>query len=398
MAHLTATNHTHFFVVCPASVMANWEREIGKLSALTSHRVHGNGTRDSVLETWAVEGGIAITTFDTLRTLTVPKTPISMLVVDEAHYIKNPNTVRTKNVLTLLRQSGRVILLSGTPLENRVAEFTTLVGYLRPDLVAELEASDEHNDEQSFRKLLAPAYLRRNQRDVLKELPEMVAVDEWVEFSNGDRNAYLKAVADGHIMRMRRAAFTTAKDSAKLRRLIEIVEESKENGLKVLIFSYFRDVLDMVQEALGDRVVGHITGNTPPPARQDMVDAFSEVKGHAVLLSQIEAGGTGLNIQAASVVILCEPQFKPSIEDQAIARAHRMGQNRVVTVYRLLAKESVDDALLTRLGMKARLFDRFARTSVVAEATDAAIDTATANSDAALARDLISTERREAAA
>jgi SNF2 family DNA or RNA helicase len=125
-----------------------------------------------------------------------------------------------------------------------------------------------------------------------------------------------------------------------------------------------------------------------------MVDAFSEVKGHAVLLSQIEAGGTGLNIQAASVVILCEPQFKPSIEDQAIARAHRMGQNRVVTVYRLLAKESVDDALLTRLGMKARLFDRFARTSVVAEATDAAIDTGTANSDAALARDLISTERR----
>ena len=397
MAHLTATNHTHFFVVCPASVMANWEREIAKLSVLTSHRVHGNGTRDSVLETWAVEGGVAITTFDTLRTLDVPKTPISLLVVDEAHYIKNPDTVRTKNVRTLIRQAGRVILLSGTPLENRVKEFTTLVGYVRPDLIGELEASDEHDDEQAFRKLLAPAYLRRNQRDVLSELPEMVAVDEWVEFSNGDRKAYRAAVEDGHIMRMRRAAFSSAKDSAKLRRLVEIIDESRENGLKVLVFSYFRDVLDMVEEALGDRVAGHITGNTPPPQRQAMVDEFTEIEGHSVLLSQIEAGGTGLNIQAASVVVLCEPQFKPSIEDQAIARAHRMGQNRVVRVYRLLAKDSVDDALLTRLGMKARLFDRYARTSVVAEATEAAVDTATAVSDAALARDLVSSERRRLA-
>lgn len=394
MAHLTATGHTHFFVVCPASVMANWEREIAKLSALTTHRVHGNGTRDGALETWSVEGGVAITTFDTLRTLAVPKTPISMLVVDEAHYIKNPGTVRTKNVLALIRQSGRVILLSGTPLENRVAEFTNLVGYLRPDLVGALEASDEHDDEKAFRKLLAPAYLRRNQRDVLTELPELVEVDEWVEFSNADRNAYRGAVEDGHIMRMRRAAYASAKDSAKLRRLVEIVDESRDNGLKVLVFSYFRDVLDTVEKALGDRVVGHITGNTPAADRQGLVDSFSDVEGHAVLLSQIDAGGTGLNVQAASVIVLCEPQFKPSTEDQAVARAHRMGQNRVVRVYRLLAKESVDDALLARLGMKARLFDRYARRSVVAEATDDAVNTGTAVSDTTLARDLVAVERR----
>ncbi|MFL6112760.1 MAG: helicase-related protein, partial [Catenulispora sp.] len=104
--------------------------------------------------------------------------------------------------------------------------------------------------------------------------------------------------------------------------------------------------------------------------------------------------GTGLNVQAASMVILCEPQFKPSTEDQAIARAHRMGQNRVVRVYRLLAKDSVDDALLARLGAKARLFDRYARRSIVADSSPSAIDGAQAElSEAVLARDLLAGEQ-----
>ena len=270
MAHLTATNHTHFFVVCPASVMANWEREIAKLSALTSHRVHGNGTRDSALETWVDRGRRRD---HDLRHAADPgraaRRRSRCWSSTRRTTSRTPGRSAPRTCWPCIRQAGRVILLSGTPLENRVAEFTTLVGYLRPDLVAELEASDEHNDEQSFRKLLAPAYLRRNQRDVLKELPEMVPVDEWVEFSNGDRDR----VPEGGRGRPHHAdaprRVPTAKDSAKLRRLIEIVDESRENGLKVLIFSYFRDVLDMVEQALGDRVVGHITGNTPPPDPAD---------------------------------------------------------------------------------------------------------------------------------
>ena len=394
LAHLAATGRRHFFVVCPSSVMANWERELERLSSLTCWRVHGAAERDKVLSRWSRAGGVAVTTFDTLRVLSVPPRPLGLVVVDEAHFIKNPGTARAQNVRALIKRAEHTILLSGTPLENRVAEFTELLGYLRPDLADALESSDERDDPAAFRRIAAPAYLRRNQKDVLKELPEMVAVDEWVEFTGADQQAYHEAVVAGHIMYVRQAGYRAGADSAKVQRLVELVDEARDNELKVLIFSYLREVLDTVQEALGDRVVGKVTGDTPPGARLDLVDAFSKIDGHAALLSQIDAGGTGLNVQAASVVILCEPQFKPSTEDQAIARAHRMGQNRVVRVYRLLAKDSVDDALLARLGAKARLFDRYARRSDVADFSPSAVDGAfAAASENALARDLLAGEQ-----
>jgi len=112
----------------------------------------------------------------------------------------------------------------------------------------------------------------------------------------------------------------------------------------------------------------------PPPHRQELVDAFAAAKGHAVLVSQIQAGGVGLNMQAASVVILCEPQVKPTLETQAIARAHRMGQVRRVDVHRLLAEDSVDQQMLEITREKRKEFDEYARRSDLAAATPDAID------------------------
>src|SRR5687768_10035249 len=143
-------------------------------------------------------------------------------------------------------------------------------------------------------------------------------------------------------MAMRRAAFMDPAASAKVSRLKDIVEESAANGWKVVVFSYFRDVLTNLTSALDGSTFGPLTGSVAPDMRQRLVDEFSETDGHAVLLGQIQAGGTGLNIQAASVVVLTEPQWKPTIEEQAIARCHRMGQIRRVHVHRLLAKDSVD--------------------------------------------------------
>src|SRR5690606_19290003 len=131
--------------------------------------------------------------------------------------------------------------------------------------------------------------------------------------------------------------------------------EAMANDRKVVVFSYFRDVLDRVCAALGPRAHGPLTGSTSTTERQRIVDEFSEAPSPGVLVSQIEAGGVGLNIQAASVVILCEPQVKPSIEAQAVARAHRMGQVRTVGVHRLLIADSVDQRMLELLGSKAEL-------------------------------------------
>ncbi|MFE9598972.1 DEAD/DEAH box helicase [Streptomyces hokutonensis] len=412
LAHLAAEGHSHFLVVCPAGVLINWTREIGARSTLRALPVHGPDRQEAYGE-WRERGGVAVTTFDTLHTLPAPEsrkpkrwkpkgeappgpTP-GMLVVDEAHYVKNPDTRRTKSVALWTERCDRVLFLTGTPMENHVDEFRTLVHHLRPELLPTVRNGTAAAGPQAFRKSVAPAYLRRNQVDVLTELPALVQVDEWVELGAADREAYDRAVGAGNFMAMRRAAYADAEKSAKLQRLRELVAEAAENGLKVVVFSYFRDVLTTVRRALdepGMRVTGTISGSVPALRRQQLVDDFTQARGHAVLLAQISAGGVGLNLQAASLVILCEPQVKPTVEHQAVARVHRMGQIRTVQVHRMLATDSVDDRLLTILKNKDRLFDRFARRSDLADATPDAVDI----SDATLARRIVEEEQQRLAA
>lgn len=395
LAHLAAEGHSHFLVVCPASVLINWTREVRARSTLRAVPVHGPDRRDAYAE-WRERGGVALTTFDVLHTLPQPDDDSpgpALLVVDEAHYVKNRDTRRARSVAGWTERCDRVLFLTGTPMENRVEEFRTLVRYLQPDLVPVIRESDAVAGPHSFRKAVAPAYLRRNQRDVLTELPALLQVDEWEEFSAADQDAYRAAVLEGNFMAMRRAAYADLEKSAKLQRLGELVAEAAENGLKVVVFSYFRGVLETVRAALGDGVSGPISGAVPAARRQRLVDDFTAADGHAVLLCQIEAGGVGLNLQAASVVVLCEPQVKPTLEHQAVARAHRMGQVRPVQVHRLLATDSVDDRLLRILENKNRLFDAYARRSDTAEATPDAVDV----SDDGLARRIVEEEQRRLA-
>jgi superfamily II DNA or RNA helicase len=391
LAHLRAEGATHFLVIAPASVLINWMREVDAHSALRSYRLHGPD-RDANTRAWAARGGVGVTTFEVVRSLDLPpRLKLGMLVVDEAHYVKNPDTLRSTAVRFWTDRVERVLFLTGTPMENRVEEFRNLVGYLRPELVGSVGEIDAVAGSEAFRRAVAPAYLRRNQEDVLSELPELVQVDEWEEFGIEDAAAYREAVAARNFMAMRRAAYSTGDpgSSAKLRRLVEITDEAYDSGRKVVVFSYFRDVLDLVCRTLGERAAGPLTGAVPPPRRQELVDAFAATKGGAVLVSQIQAGGVGLNMQAASVVILCEPQVKPTLETQAIARAHRMGQIRRVQVHRLLVTDSVDQRMLEILEAKAGLFDAYARRSDTAESMPEARDL----TDAALARKVVDAER-----
>ena len=159
-----------------------------------------------------------------------------------------------------------------------------------------------------------------------------------------------------------------------MQRLIEIVREAEANERRVIVFSYFREVLDLVARSLPGPVFGPLTGSVPASRRQQMVDQFSAARHGAVLVAQIMAGGVGLNIQSASVVVICEPQLKPTTEAQAIARAHRMGQVQSVQVHRLLSEDSVDQRIIELLAGKKRLFDDFARVSDMADSTPEAVD------------------------
>ena len=160
------------------------------------------------------------------------------------------------------------------------------------------------------------------------------------------------------------------------------------------MFSFFKSVLDAVRREVPGVVFGPLTGATSSTQRQQMVDDFTSHKGRAVLISQIEAGGVGLNIQAASVVILTEPQWKPSTEVQAIARAHRMGQIRTVQVHRLLAKDTVDERMREVLERKTQLFDEYARRSQAKESDHASVDDGWDQGVAPVENSIIELERK----
>ncbi|MBW0114308.1 DEAD/DEAH box helicase [Pseudonocardia abyssalis] len=390
LAHLAAKGQRRFVVVCPASVQINWVKETAKHSTLATHMLHGAG-RDDAGRRWLREGGVAVTTFGTLARLpaAVREADVAMLVVDEAHYVKNPDAARSQAIAAAVGRAQRALFLTGTPMENRVEEFRTLVNYLQPQVARNIDPADAVAGANVFRRAVAPVYLRRNQADVLTELPEKIETEAWVQFGDGEVATYRDAVQRRNLQAMRQAGFGPG--SAKLERLREIVEEAAQDGMKVLVFSYFLAALETCAREFS--VVGTITGSVPPAARQELVGEFAARPGHAVLLSQIEAGGVGMNLQAASVVVLIEPQWKPSTEDQAIARAHRMGQVRTVQVHRLLAKDSIDERIREIQDNKRLLFDHFARRSEAKESDSRSVDTALHRPEA-LDDDSVPMERR----
>ena len=360
---LRNSGETHFLVICPASVLINWTREISKHSDLHSYVLHGSEFQESYKK-WVDTGGVAITNFESTSRFDYDSN-ISLTVVDEAHYIKNYSAARTRNTIKLLNRSQRRLLMSGTPLENKLNEMVALINLLQPEIVREIYALPQPINQYEFRHVIAPVYFRRTKDAVWREMPDLQVVEDLVELSPAEKELYIECVRQrtmAAFAKMRQISFEVAdeRDSSKLRRIKEICEEAFENGRKVIIFSFYLDTIHRIQKCMRESVYGPITGSISPQKRQEIIDEFSTQDGGAVLLSQILAGGTGLNIQKASIVIMCEPQYKPSIENQAIARAYRIGQTSNVTVYRLLGEKTVDERILQVLKEKQALFDAYA--------------------------------------
>jgi SNF2 family DNA or RNA helicase len=300
-----------------------------------------------------------------------------MLVVDEAHKVKNPKAKRTGIVKTASLKATYVGMMSGTALENRLSELHALVCLAQPSLKGTADyliASDRPSPEEARRRIAA-AYLRRTQEDVLNELPEMTKVDEIVELSAAERNS--DEALKGHIQNQRIATTVGTGDgtSAKYSRLQELLEHYQKSQEKVIIFSAFREVLSDVSSICGgcEQIVGEVS----PGERMKMIDRLKAKQGFGCLALQVEAGGQGLNIQFARVVILMEPQFKPSTENQAIARVHRMGQGRKVIVHRLIAKDSIDEDLVQLIAYKQAIFDTYAHQSAIKDESTMSVDGST---------------------
>jgi len=377
MCHLATQGKKHFFVVAPNSVLINWEREVKKHTKLNPIVVHGFD-RDDELEQWQREGGVAITTYTTLGRLVDKITAIDLLAVDEAHSVKNPETQRTQSVVRLCAQTEHVVFMSGTALENRLSELQFLVTTVQPKVSPEVASllKQVRPVPAEVRTQLAPVYLRRIQADVLTELPDLTETDEIIPLEPADVEAY--RMSQDNLMHKRLAATIGAggQQSAKFDRLRELLEGYKEDGRKIAVFSFFRQVLDDVSTVVGG--CPQIHGSISAEERQLVLDRFAAKEGFGVLALQIEAGGVGINLQCAQVVILMEPQFKPSTERQAIARVRRMGQTRKVNAHRLIAKGTIDEALVLLIERKKQVFEDYAQHSAVKDASGMAIDAGSA--------------------
>ena len=365
MVSLKAMGAAHFMVVCPASVLVNWCREIKQFSDLAVTPIRGGD--QGAVRRWTQEGGVAVTTYESISRFALPESfGFSLLVADEAHYAKNPAARRTQALLILRRKAERVLFMTGTPLENKVDEMCFLVSCLRSDIAGQIREMKYISSAPQFREKLAPVYLRRTRDDVLSELPELIEKEEWCEMGLFEWKAYTLSVASENFMAMRQVSWDVdLEHSSKAKRLLELCIDAKEDGRKIIVFTYFRETIRAVQKLLGTRALEPITGSVSPVRRQEIVDAFTQAEDGKVLICQVQAGGTGLNIQAASVIIFCEPQIKPSIENQAISRAYRMGQLRSVMVHRLLCDNTVDERILELLREKQDIFDSFAEESTV---------------------------------
>ena len=359
-------------VVAPASVCPNWVRELARFAPTL------NVVQPAEMKEWPAlrAGDVVVASYGLLvsREESFKESAWNGVVLDEAQAVKNAETQRAKIACAL--SSKFRVAATGTPVENRLEEFASIFAFLNPGLLGTAKEFEKRFVEAGFatsalKRLVEPFVLRRLKRDVLKELPEKTEVTLRVTLDADERAAYeacrvdalasLKAKGEetnrisilAALMRLRRfcchpsLVFPEATKSAKLEAVMELLGNLREGGHRALVFSQFVDFLGIVRTALEEREWSYryLDGSTPAAERVSSVDAFQRGDGDFFLIS-LKAGGTGLNLTAANYVVLLDPWWNPAVEDQAADRAHRIGQRLPVTVYRVVAEDTVEDRIL----------------------------------------------------
>lgn len=239
MVSLKNTGATHFVVVCPASVVTNWCREVTKHSLLRVTKVHGTD-RLAALRSWKRTGGVAVTTYETITFFNLEENfKFSLLVVDEAHYIKNPQAKRTLNTKYLCAHASRLLFMTGTALENRVDEMIALIEMLQPNIANQIKNIAFMSTAPQFRLKVAPVYYRRKRDEVLTELPELIETKEWCSMTKEEECVYENAILNNHFTEARRVSWNieNLEKSSKANRLKEIVEEAELENRKVMLWT-----------------------------------------------------------------------------------------------------------------------------------------------------------------
>jgi superfamily II DNA or RNA helicase len=372
-------------VVAPTSVCPNWVSEITRFApTLNPHRFAAASDRAALVAELGPQD-VLVCSYGLLHQASelLAARDWSMLVLDEAQAIKNAGTKRAQASLEI--NAGFRLALTGTPIENYLDEMWSLMNVLNPGLLGSREAFQKRfampieRDRDAaartaLRTLIRPFLLRRTKAAVLSELPARTEQTITIEMGEAERVFYeavrQRALATideletekgtrkihilAEITRLRRACCNPALidpainvPSAKLDSVMELVDELIRNNHRALIFSQFTGHLALVRAALEAQNIAHeyLDGSTPAADRERRVAAFQSGSAPLFLIS-LRAGGTGLNLTAADYVIHLDPWWNPAVEDQASSRAHRLGQERPVTVYRLVMQDSIEEKIL----------------------------------------------------
>ncbi|MDH5857824.1 MULTISPECIES: DEAD/DEAH box helicase [Pseudomonadota] len=371
-------------IVAPGSLLENWRREIGKfapsLKVLKHHGPFRTG-RPADLS----EYDVVITSYDVVvgDNSLLNMIRWKVVVLDEAQFIRNPSAQRTKAVKHLQRDAG--LAVTGTPIENRLLDVWSIMDFVYPGYLGDAKSFEKKflnnaDGATQLEPLISPLLLRRRVAEVAQDLPPRIDIPQLLELDESEAAAY-DAERERIYAEYGSAATLVALTSlrrfcahpslmgggvdtadpitfSKFRRLDEIVEEIFERGEKVLVFTSFTAMADIIARHIMKRFgafAGVIDGRLPIEERQPMIDRFGSIKGSAALVLNPKAGGAGLNIVAANHVIHYNPEWNPALEDQASARAHRRGQDLPVTVHRLLIADTVEDVVNDRLTRKRTL-------------------------------------------
>ncbi|MDR1627697.1 MAG: DEAD/DEAH box helicase [Oscillospiraceae bacterium] len=387
-------------VVCPASLVLNWESESNRFTPeLKVITINGNAAqRDKKIQE-IHDFDLAVTSYDYLKRdiEKYEKTTFNYVIIDEAQFIKNQNTQSAKAVKALIGKTR--FALTGTPIENSLAELWSIFDFLMPGFLLgysrfkkKFESPIVKNqDKEATKKLhemVKPFIVRRLKSDVLKELPEKTESIIKVEAGEEQKKIYTATLvklkselaketkdltdSQGRIKIL--AALTKMRQiccdpslifenytgkSAKTEVCIELIESGVESGHRILLFSQFTSMLDILEEKLRNLKTKYfrLDGSTPSNSRLEMVNNFNANENTKIFLISLKAGGTGLNLIGADMVIHFDPWWNVSAQNQATDRAYRIGQKQNVSVYKLIVKETVEERILEMQKRKARIAD-----------------------------------------
>ena len=383
-----STGKLRALVVCPTTLMYNWENEIKKFTPSLTYYIHHGGAR-SKQQLSEHNFDVTITTYGTLRSdiryFVEPE--YDYIVLDESQAIKNPSSKVTK-AAGLLKAKSR-LCMSGTPLQNNTFDIFAQMNFLNPGMLGTMEyfkqefaipidKLGEQEQKEHLRKLLYPFILRRTKEQVARDLPDKTEMILFCEMGVEQRRIYdayrndfrdrILGVVDSQ--GIQRSQLTILQGLMKLRqicdspaiikeeerypnvsiKLDELVREITENisNHKALVFSQFLGMLALIREKLDEMGIKYeyFDGSTSAPDREKAIQSFQNDDTCRVFLISLKAGGVGLNLTAADYVYIVDPWWNPAVEQQAIDRTHRIGQTKNIFAYRMICKDTVEDKIL----------------------------------------------------